>query len=303
MRAYDILTDADQRVDLRPTARHRAAAAAAAKSTRTYETMGKVASNTMAATVISAALVGGYVAVRDYFQSHQARRTMAACDRSPTVRVAAAPWCSRTAALRDALRTRAQQPAWPTMARHQPYAHPFGEIAASGPTKPGAATSHAKPTRTRSVRLSDGDCTRASPDYDLAIQYDPALRRRLCRSRHRPLSDARVRSRVRPTWTRPGVSSIRNAPRLRDAPQKKPAVTARCTANVSQSYRLALVPPERQSDHRGPELPDRAPRPVRTFAVRACLPSSVAAAPRPAAAISDIPPSRRDPPATIARCS
>jgi curved DNA-binding protein CbpA len=59
VRAYDILTDAEQRatydqllaIALQPPA---------SKATRTYETVRKVASNTMAATVISAVLVGGY---------------------------------------------------------------------------------------------------------------------------------------------------------------------------------------------------------------------------------------------------
>jgi curved DNA-binding protein CbpA len=60
VRAYDILTDAEQRetydellaIALQPPA---------TKAVRTYETVSKVASNTMAATVISAVLVGGYV--------------------------------------------------------------------------------------------------------------------------------------------------------------------------------------------------------------------------------------------------
>ncbi|MBR1278560.1 J domain-containing protein [Bradyrhizobium sp. AUGA SZCCT0283] len=59
VRAYDILSDAEQRttydqllaIALQPPA---------TKATRTYENMRKVASNTMAATVISAVLVGGY---------------------------------------------------------------------------------------------------------------------------------------------------------------------------------------------------------------------------------------------------
>jgi hypothetical protein len=59
VRAYDILTDAEQRatydqllaIALQPPA---------SKAMRTYETVRKVASNTMAATVISAVLVGGY---------------------------------------------------------------------------------------------------------------------------------------------------------------------------------------------------------------------------------------------------
>lgn len=60
VRAYDILTDAEQRatydqllaIALQPPA---------TKAVQTYETVRKVASNTMAATVISAVLVGGYV--------------------------------------------------------------------------------------------------------------------------------------------------------------------------------------------------------------------------------------------------
>lgn len=59
VRAYDILTDADQRatydqllvIALKPPA---------TQTARTYEAVRKVASNTMAATVISAVLVGGY---------------------------------------------------------------------------------------------------------------------------------------------------------------------------------------------------------------------------------------------------
>jgi len=59
VRAHDILTDAEQRatydqlltIVLQPPA---------TKTVHTYETVRKVASNTMAATIISAALVGGY---------------------------------------------------------------------------------------------------------------------------------------------------------------------------------------------------------------------------------------------------
>ena len=59
VRAYDILNDAEQRatydqllaIALQPPA---------TKSTRTYEVIGKYASNTMAATIIAAVLVGGY---------------------------------------------------------------------------------------------------------------------------------------------------------------------------------------------------------------------------------------------------
>lgn len=62
VRAYDILTDAEQRetydellaIALQP------APATQIQATRTYEVVGKYASNTMAATIISAVLVGGY---------------------------------------------------------------------------------------------------------------------------------------------------------------------------------------------------------------------------------------------------
>jgi curved DNA-binding protein CbpA len=60
VRAYDILTDTDQRA----TYDHLLAIALqppATQTTRTYETVSKVASNTMAATVVLAVLVGGYV--------------------------------------------------------------------------------------------------------------------------------------------------------------------------------------------------------------------------------------------------
>ena len=60
MRAYDILTDADQRATYDHLLAIALQPAAATPSTRTYETVRKVASNTMAATVISAVLVGGY---------------------------------------------------------------------------------------------------------------------------------------------------------------------------------------------------------------------------------------------------
>ena len=61
MRAYDILTDTDQRATYDQLLAIAQQPSAASKAVRTYEVIGKVASNTMAATVISAVLVGGYV--------------------------------------------------------------------------------------------------------------------------------------------------------------------------------------------------------------------------------------------------
>jgi hypothetical protein len=61
VRAYDILTDADQRTTYDQLLAIALQPPPATKAVRTYEVIGKVASNTMAATVISAVLVGGYV--------------------------------------------------------------------------------------------------------------------------------------------------------------------------------------------------------------------------------------------------
>ena len=61
VRAYDILTDTEQRSTYDQLLAIALQPPAAAKAVRTYEVIGKVASNTMAATVISAVLVGGYV--------------------------------------------------------------------------------------------------------------------------------------------------------------------------------------------------------------------------------------------------
>jgi curved DNA-binding protein CbpA len=60
MRAYDILTDTDQRATYDQLLAIALQPPAASKAVRKYEVIGKVASNTMAATVISAVLVGGY---------------------------------------------------------------------------------------------------------------------------------------------------------------------------------------------------------------------------------------------------
>ena len=61
VRAYDILTDTEQRATYDQLLAIALQPPAATKAVRTYEVIGKVASNTMAATVISAVLVGGYV--------------------------------------------------------------------------------------------------------------------------------------------------------------------------------------------------------------------------------------------------
>ena len=61
VRAYDILNDVEQRTTYDQLLTIALQPPPATKAVRTYEVIGKVASNTMAATVISAVLVGGYV--------------------------------------------------------------------------------------------------------------------------------------------------------------------------------------------------------------------------------------------------
>ena len=60
MRAYDILTDTDQRTTYDELLSIALQPPAAAKSTRVYERVRKYASNTMAATIVSGLLVAGY---------------------------------------------------------------------------------------------------------------------------------------------------------------------------------------------------------------------------------------------------
>lgn len=60
MRAYDILIDTDQRTTYDELLAIALQPSAGAKSTRVYERVRKYASNTMAATIISALLVAGY---------------------------------------------------------------------------------------------------------------------------------------------------------------------------------------------------------------------------------------------------
>jgi curved DNA-binding protein CbpA len=76
MRAYDILMDAEQR-----TAYDQLLAIAlqppASKTTRTYETVRKVASNTMAATIISAVLIGSYTLLGVFSEQPGAAENMA----------------------------------------------------------------------------------------------------------------------------------------------------------------------------------------------------------------------------------
>jgi len=88
MRAYDILTDPDQRA----TYDHLLAIALqppATEVTRTYETVRKVANNTMAASVILAVLVGGYTVFGLFSKAPGAAEMVAGLTAGGTLEVAA----------------------------------------------------------------------------------------------------------------------------------------------------------------------------------------------------------------------
>ena len=88
MRAYDILTDPDQRA----TYDHLLAIALqppATEVTRTYETVRKVANNTMAASVILTLLVGGYAVFGLFSRAPSAAEMVAGLTASGSAEVAA----------------------------------------------------------------------------------------------------------------------------------------------------------------------------------------------------------------------
>lgn len=88
MRAYDILTDPDQRA----TYDHLLAIALQPEtlpSTRTYETVRKVASNTMAASVVLAVLVGGYTVFGLFSKAPSAAEMIAGLTAGGNLEVAA----------------------------------------------------------------------------------------------------------------------------------------------------------------------------------------------------------------------
>lgn len=179
MRAYDILNNAEQRVtydELLAIAMQ----PPPAKSTRIYETIGKLASSTIAATMISGALVGGYLLFGHIKTQEAAAMAADAAVLQPSELAAAAPVVQpNLAAVRDVLRdARAATGMADEMVKTSAVTPvTFSDIALSGTDiKPGPATNHAKSYRERGVfAYRDGDINRALADFDLAIQHDPAF--------------------------------------------------------------------------------------------------------------------------------
>jgi curved DNA-binding protein CbpA len=182
VRAYDILNDAEQRstydellaIALLPPP---------VKSTRVYETIGKLASCTIAATVISGAFVGGYMLFADIAktQDRVAMTSDAMAPRPPEIAAVEPAPQPDLAAVRDVLRdARAAAEGADGIimtAAVMPAMSKDGESAiGSAGANAGPANNHAKSYRERGVfAYRDGDIYRALADFDLAIQHDPGF--------------------------------------------------------------------------------------------------------------------------------
>jgi curved DNA-binding protein CbpA len=230
VRAYDILNDAEQRstydellaIALLPPP---------VKSTRVYETIGKLASSTIAATLISGALVGGYMLLGHIKTQEAAAMAADATVLQPSELVAAPVVQPNLAAVRDVLRdARAATGMADEMVKTSAVTPiTFSEIAASGTdTKPGPATNHAKSYRERGVfAYRDGDIYRALADFDLAIQHDPAFAEAYL---NRGIVLYQMRQFNRAFADMDKARRILNSKRTKTSahvPQKKPPVTAR----------------------------------------------------------------------------
>jgi hypothetical protein len=241
---------------------------------RTYEVIGKVASNTMAATVISAVLVGGYVVFGMFSKPPGAAEI--APDRivgEPQVVAALHP----DIAASDAPRVqRAEDVSTVGAVVHRRLRPQRSE--------------RGKRHRYRPFRTCPGFVS-----YNLGIQYYPRF---ATANFDRGIVLYRVGDFDRP-FAALGPPSL---PRTRGGPRSP-------TPCRSAQAALAILPPappatarEANADHRQPDaLIAGGNAPVMTS--RRPLPSWAAAVPRPAAATSDIPRWRRDPPAAIATCS
>jgi len=246
VRAYDILNDAEQRSTYDELLAI-AVLPPPVKSTRVYETIGKLASCTIAATVISGALVGGYMLFADVAKT-QDRVAMASDAMAPRPAEIAAvepPPQPDLAAVRDVLRD-AQAAAGMSdeivmTAAIVPAMSKDGEstIGSAG-ANAGPANNHAKSYRERGVfAYRDGDIYRALADFDLAIQHDPGfaeayLNRSIVLYQMRQFNSAFADM----DKARRILNSKRTKTALR-APRKTPPVTAR----PAQKEQIQQKPP------------------------------------------------------------
>jgi len=161
VRAYDILMDADQRatydelltIALRPPA---------SKSARIYGSIRKLASNTIAATIISGFLIGGYVLFGQLQTAPGAAAIVTGALRGPSVQDEPGGRGERTKSTDET-----------TLMAAVARASHDGGTQATGDAYPGLATSNAKSYRGHGFRA--GDISSAITDSDPANRQDPGL--------------------------------------------------------------------------------------------------------------------------------
>jgi tetratricopeptide (TPR) repeat protein len=179
VRAHDILSDDEQRAAYDQLLALALSPGSKSRSTIIYETIHKVSSNIIAATVISGVLVGGYALFGLAWEAPAVpEKTVEIVARQPIEVAAAAPTVQPDAATarverRDAREDAATIPdeamatgtVWPTN-RAEPI--PIFDLI------PNLQLSDAKSYRKRGIfAYRDGDLYRALADFDLAILHDP----------------------------------------------------------------------------------------------------------------------------------
>jgi curved DNA-binding protein CbpA len=182
VRAHGILSDDEQRAvyDQLLTI---AIKEPGAKSKRTviYETIHKLASNTIAATVISAVLAGGYAFFGPFMEAPAVQeKSIEVVARQPIEVAALAPIVQSDAIARvEAREMREDTPPPDEVAATGSLSSSVWPVDGAGPIPnidlvPSLAMNDAKSYRTRGIfAYRDGDLERALADFDLAIQRDP----------------------------------------------------------------------------------------------------------------------------------
>lgn len=248
VRAHDILSDAEQRaaydqllaLALQEPGRK-------SKRTIVYETIQKLASNTIAATVITGVLIAGYTLFGPISEAPAvAEKPIEVATRQPVEIAALAPTVRSDAVAPVEPREDAPAPdevmttgsVWPADGT-EPIAHVD--------LVPDLPMNDAKAYRTRGMfAYRDGDLQRALADFDLAIQRDPNYAEAyvdrgivLYRMRQfdRAFADMTKAKRI-------GSANRTTVPVPTPAPRKMSQVRVRDALNVAASDRFLDVPPQ-----------------------------------------------------------
>jgi curved DNA-binding protein CbpA len=178
VRAHDILSDAEQRAAYdQLLALAQLAPGSKSKSTMIYETIHKLASNTIAATVISGVLIGSYALFGLTLEAPATPgKTVEVVARQPIEVAALTPTVQPDAVARVERRDAREDAAAPdeVMATSSIWSTGRAEPIAMIELVPSLPANDAKSYRTRGIfAYRDGDLYRALADFDLAIQRDP----------------------------------------------------------------------------------------------------------------------------------